>query len=176
MQRILNVVFVLVSGLVAGCASVPKGVTVVSDLDPTKYLGKWYEIARLDHRFERGLTNVTAEYSLREDGGLNVVNRGFDPAKKTWRQAEGRAYLADKPNVGRLKVSFFRPIYAAYNIIELDREQYSYAMVCGYSTSYLWILSRSPDLDPAIRDKLLAKARDWGFDTSALIFVSQEVR
>jgi len=176
MKRLLTIAALVASGLLPGCAQAPKGVTIVSDFDLNRYLGTWYEIARLDHFFERGLVNVTAEYSLRDDGGVKVVNRGFDPKKAEWREAVGKAYLADKRSVGRLKVSFFWPFYAPYNIIALDREGYTYAMVCSGNTSYLWILSRTPTLESAIRDRLIAGAKDWGFDTNDLIFVTQQQR
>ena len=157
-----------------GCTSVPDGLSPVTGYDAGRYLGTWHEIARLDHSFERGLTRVTAEYAKRPDGTIAVVNRGFDAAKGKWKEARGKAKFIGDPGVGSLKVSFFGPFYAPYNIIDLDRERYSYAMVCSSNTSYLWILSRTPTLDPAIRDRLIARARDWGFNTNGLIFVRQE--
>jgi len=157
--------------LAAGCTGLPEGVTPVSDFDVNRYLGKWYEIARLDHGFERGLEKVTARYSLRQDGGLRVVNRGFDAASGQWREAEGKAYFIDGPRTGRLKVSFFGPFYGSYNIVQLDQAGYRYALVCGPDTSYLWILARSPDLDKAIVDELVNHAAELGFDTSQLIYV-----
>jgi apolipoprotein D and lipocalin family protein len=155
----------------AGCTGIPQGVTPVSGFDVDRYLGKWYEIARLDHSFERGLDKITAQYSLKPGGGLRVVNRGFDVASGQWREAEGRAYFIDDPQTGRLKVSFFGPFYGSYNVIRLDHKDYQYALVCGPDTSYLWILARSPDLDKAIVDQLVAYAADHGFDTSELIYV-----
>ncbi len=157
--------------LAAGCTGLPEGVTPVSGFDVNRYLGRWYEIARLDHGFESGLEKVTAEYSLRQDGGLRVVNRGFDTAGGEWREAEGKAYFIDNPQTGRLKVSFFGPFYGSYNIIALDRSAYRYALVCGPDTSYLWILARSPDLDRTIVDGLVSRAAALGFDTSQLIYV-----
>ena len=158
--------------LAAGCTGLPPGVTPVSGFDVNRYLGEWYEIARLDHGFERGLVKVTARYSLREDGGLRVVNRGFDVASGQWREAEGKAYFIDDPQTGRLKVSFFGPFYGGYNIIRLDQAGYRFALVCGPDTSYLWILARSPDLDRAVVDELVSYAAGLGFDTSQLIYVS----
>jgi len=157
--------------LAAGCTGLPQGITPVSGFDVNRYLGEWYEIARLDHAFERGLEKVTARYSLLQDGGLRVVNRGFDAASGRWREAEGKAYFIDDPHTGRLKVSFFGPFYGAYNIIRLDRSGYRYALVCGPDRSYLWILARSPELDRAIVDELVSYAADLGFDTSQLIYV-----
>jgi apolipoprotein D and lipocalin family protein len=154
-----------------GCSTgVPDGVEPVTGFELDRYLGKWHEIARLDHRFERGLSQVTAEYSMREDGGVRVLNRGYDAAKGEWKQAEGRAYFNGDRSVGSLKVSFFRPFYGGYNIIELDREGYSWSLVCGPDRSYLWILARTPELDPATLERLRARAAELGFDTEKLIY------
>lgn len=160
----------LVPLLLAGCSvGAPEGVKPVSGFELERYLGKWHEIARLDHRFERGLTQVSAEYSMRADGGVRVLNRGYNAEKKEWKQAEGRAYFNGDKSVGSLKGSFFRPFYGGYNIIELD-ENYSYSLVCGPDRSYLWILAREPQLDPAVLERLKARAAGLGFDTAALIF------
>jgi len=155
----------------AGCTGVPDGVDVVDGFELDRYLGTWYEIARLDHSFERGLTNVTAEYSLREDGGVAVLNRGYREDKGEWDEASGKAYFVDEPDVGRLKVSFFGPFYGGYNIVELDKTDYSYSMIVGPNRSYLWILARSPDVDQAIVDRLVARAESLDFPTDELIFV-----
>ena len=159
--------------LVAGCTGVPDGLTPVNNLDLDRYLGKWYEIARLDHGFERGLTHVTAEYSKREDAGIKVVNRGYDTEKQQWKEAVGKAYPVAEPTEGRLKVSFFGPFYGGYNIIELDDEKYRYSLVSGPSRSYLWILSRDPQMSPVIYSRLVKRASELGFDTSKLIYVDQ---
>lgn len=173
MERSLRGIgIVLVAILVAGCTGLPDRVTPVSGFDVNRYLGTWYEIARLDHSFERGLEKITAHYSLREDGGLKVVNRGFDRQRGEWREAEGKAYFIDDPQTGRLKVSFFGPFYGGYNIIDLDHDGYRYALVCGPDTSYLWILARQPDLDREIVDRLVARASSLGFDTQQLIYVN----
>ena len=157
----------------SGCTGMPEGATPVKDFELQRYLGKWYEIARLDHRFERDLTHVTAEYSLLPDGGVRVVNRGFDTQKKQWQEAEGKAYPVGDPATGQLKVSFFGPFYGGYNIIELDSKDYSYSLVSGPNLSYLWILSRTPKLPQAVLDQLLQKAKALGFDTDDLIYVDQ---
>jgi apolipoprotein D and lipocalin family protein len=157
-----------------GCAHIPEGFTAVKGFDVQRYLGTWHEIARLDHSFERGLINVTAVYSLREDGSLRVVNRGFDPKQNRWKEAEGRAHFVSGADQGRLKVSFFGPFYGGYNILELDQSNYSYALICGNNRSYLWILAREPKLSGAVTASLLQKAKSLGFDTNALIFVQQE--
>jgi apolipoprotein D and lipocalin family protein len=159
---------------VTACTGLPKGASAVSGFDLDRYLGTWYEIARLDHRFERGLTNVSANYSLRDDGGVRVVNRGFSAEKGQWNEAVGKAYFVDTPDVGRLKVSFFGPFYGGYNILELDSENYEYALVAGPDRSYLWILARSPDLSEAVVQSLVAKAKELGFATDELIFVSHD--
>lgn len=155
-----------------GCVGVPKNVKPVDDFVLEKYLGKWYEIARLDHSFERGLTRITAEYSLRDDGGVRVLNRGYSEKSGNWKEAEGRAYFVRNPTEGFLKVSFFGPFYGSYVIFELDHDAYQYSMVCGPNRSYLWILARKPEMDDALRNDLIAKAKSLGFDTDKLIFVS----
>lgn len=165
----------LLAGVVlAGCAGVPSGVEPVRDFDLPRYLGTWYEIARLDHSFERGLSNVSATYTMRKDGGVGVLNRGYDKQKGRWKQAEGKAYFVAEPTTGHLKVSFFGPFYGSYVVIDVDRAQYSYALVCGPSRSYLWILARDTSLDPAVVDRLVAQAKDLGFDTDALIRVEHD--
>lgn len=162
----------------SGCLGAPEGIKPIASFEPTQYVGNWYEIARLDHAFERGLENVTATYNLREDGGLDVINRGYDAEKKEWQQAEGTAYFVDPPNAdgtwtGKLKVSFLGPLYGAYNIIELDKPYYNYVMVSGADRSYFWILSRTPQLPYPIKAQLLGKAKALGFATDKLIFVKQ---
>jgi apolipoprotein D and lipocalin family protein len=151
---------------------IPENVNPVDGFDVNRYLGTWYEIVRLDHSFEKGLEKVTAHYSLREDGGVRVINRGYDPRKKEWKEAQGRAYFVDSPTAGRLKVSFFGPFYGSYNIIALDKERYEYALVCGPNTSYLWILSRTPEMERGLLNLLIDKAKRWGFKTEDLIFVT----
>ena len=108
-------------------------------------------MARLDHSFERGLTRVTAEYTLNDNGTVSVVNRGWDERKQRWKEARGRALFRGDPSIGSLKVSFFGPFYGGYHVIALDRNGYLCSMVCGPSRSYLWILSREPALDDAAR-------------------------
>ncbi len=167
----LTILFVL---LLTGCVGVPENVKPVDNFKLEKYLGKWYEIARLDHSFERGLTSVTADYSMRSDGGVKVINRGFSIKNNSWKVAEGKAYFVNEPNIGYLKVSFFGPFYGAYIVFELDHENYQYSLVSGPDKSYLWILSRSPGIDEEIKDMLIAKAAALGFDTKRLIYVKHE--
>jgi apolipoprotein D and lipocalin family protein len=159
-----------VAALLAGCAGAPAGIEPVSGFELQRYLGTWYEVARLDHPFERGLERITATYELRDDGGVKVTNRGYDVAKGEWKEAIGKAYFVGPPDVGQLKVSFFGPFYGGYNVVALD-EDYRWVMVCGPSTSYLWILSRDPGLPPEILERLVARAASLGFDTGKLIYV-----
>jgi len=171
MHRLLLAVLTL---LLAGCLGYPQAVTPVQPFDLERYLGKWYEIARLDHSFERGLQQVTAEYSVREDGGVRVINRGFSAADGKWKEAEGRAYFVRGPDEGYLKVSFFGPFYGSYAIFELDRKDYRYAFVSGPDESYLWLLARSPTVSEALRARFVQQAQALGFDTDRLIFVDHQ--
>lgn len=157
--------------VLGSCTGIPDGVEPVTGFELERYLGDWYEVARLDHRFERGLSDVSANYSRRADGGLDVLNRGYDAAAGEWREAKGKAYAAGKPGEGRLKVSFFGPFYGGYNIVELDRESYRYSLVVGPDRSYLWILARSPTLEVAVVQRLVARATELGFATDELIYV-----
>ena len=170
-KKLMRCSAILVLLLSSACTGVPDGVQVVSGFELDRYLGKWYEIARLDHSFERGLSGVTAEYSLRDDGGVKVINRGFNAAKKEWDEATGKAYFVGASDMGQLKVSFFGPFYGGYNIIELDKVTYQYSMIAGPDRSYLWILSRTPEMDPEILKDLVKKASELGFATEALIYV-----
>ncbi|PLY04388.1 MAG: lipocalin [Desulfuromonas sp.] len=162
----------LLTLLLPGCVGIPEGIKPVENFSLDRYLGRWYEIARLDHSFERGLSQVTAEYSLREDGGVRVLNRGYSETKQIWKEATGRAYFVNGAEQGYLKVSFFGPFYGAYIIFDLDQEDYQHALVCGPDKSYLWILSRTPTLDAEIVAGLVAKAAAAGFNTEELIFPS----
>jgi apolipoprotein D and lipocalin family protein len=157
--------------LLTACVGIPDGVPPVNNFDLNRYLGKWYEIARLDHSFERGLSKISAEYSMREDGGVIVLNKGFSIADNEWKQAEGKAYFVNAPDQGYLKVSFFGPFYGAYIIFELDKEDYQYAFVSGPDTSYLWLLSRTPTVSNELIEKFIAQAEAAGFDTDELIYV-----
>ncbi len=155
----------------AGCTGIPQGLDPVKGFDVNRYLGTWYEIARLDHSFERGLSNVTADYTPRSDGGIDVLNKGYDREKGAWKEAEGKAYFLGEKGVARLKVSFFGPFYGGYNVIALDREEYSWSVVCGPEMKYFWILARQPQMDPAKLEELVAFAAGKGFDTDGLILV-----
>jgi apolipoprotein D and lipocalin family protein len=171
-MRFLLIVFITL--ITASCTGLPEGVNPVKEFDTNRYLGKWYEIARLDHSFERGLSNVSAEYSLREDGGLRVLNRGFSPKDNEWNEAEGKAYFVGDSNEGHLKVSFFGPFYGSYVVFDLDRENYQYAFVAGYNKSYLWLLSRTPVISDDIIRRFVNKSAELGFDTDGLIYVDHK--
>ena len=173
MKRIA--VFMVLLAVVAGCTGVPEGLVPVSPFDAGRYLGRWYEIARLDHPFERNLTHVHAEYSRGDGEEILVLNRGFDRTSGQWREIRGMARLSGEKSVGSLEVSFFRPFWGGYHVIALDRDAYGYAMVAGPNRSYLWILSRERTLDGGTLAELVSKARAWGFDVDRLIYVSQEM-
>ena len=159
--------------LAAGCGTrtPPEGIRPVADFNLNRYLGTWHEIARMDHTFERGLEQVRAEYSLRPDGTVRVLNSGYDPAAKKWKRAEGRARFAGRADVGSLEVSFFRPFWAGYHVFALDPERY--ALVTSGSRDYLWILAREQTLAEPVQQKLLAAAAAAGFDTNRLVWVKQ---
>jgi len=162
---------VLVIALLGGCASVPDGLQPITQFQADRYLGTWYEVARLDHSFERGLSKVTAEYARRDDGSIQVVNRGYDAQREKWREAQAVARFVGSADVASLKVTFFWPFYGAYHVIALDRDGYNYAMVTSSSRDYLWILARQKHLDAVVQNELLAKAKAWSFRTEDLIFV-----
>ncbi|MFT4939513.1 MAG: apolipoprotein D and lipocalin family protein [Paraglaciecola sp.] len=165
---------ILLVTLLIGCTAVPEGITPVNNFELPRYLGKWYEIARLDHSFERGLEQVSATYSLQDDGGVKVINRGFSPAEQEWQEAQGKAYFVGDPDKGHLKVSFFGPFYASYVIFLLDTNAYEYAMITGPDREYLWILSRSAKLTAEILESLVLHAKKMGFETDKLIYVNHQ--
>jgi len=156
--------------LLSGCLTVPDGIEPVDNFELNRYLGKWYEIARLDHSFERRLEAVSAEYSLRDDGGIRVINSGRNTDTQANQEAEGRAYFVEQPNLGYLKVSFFGPFFGSYVIFELD-ENYQYAFIAGNTTNYLWLLARTPEVSQELVDQFISRANQLGFDTTQLIFV-----
>jgi apolipoprotein D and lipocalin family protein len=160
--------------LLSGCMGMPKGITPVTEFEVKKYAGKWYEIARLDHSFERGLSEVSAEYSLRDDGGITVINRGFSKEKNEWKQANGKAYFVNSLTQGYLKVSFFGPFYGSYVVFELDKINYQYAFVSGPDLSFLWLLSRTPQVAPEVLEKFKATSKALGFYTNQLIMVEHK--
>ena len=162
---------VLIATLLGGCSAAPDGLQPITNFQADRYLGTWYEIARLDHSFERGLSKVTAEYSKRDDGDITVVNRGYDAKRGKWREARAVARFVGPSDVASLKVTFFWPFSGAYHVIALDRDGYNYAMVTSSSRDYLWILARQKHLDAAVLNHLLAQAKGWGFRMEDLILV-----
>jgi len=159
--------------LLSGCTGIPEGVKPVNDFKIDRYLGTWYEIVRLDHSFERGLTNVTANYRTRQDGGIDVLNRGYDTQKGAWREANGIAYFLGNPDIASLKVSFFGPFYGGYHVMALDPD-YRWAMIAGPSHKYFWLLSRTPELPSARLEALLQIAREAGFVLDGMIRVTHQ--
>ena len=165
-----KLIIILSALLLTACLGMPKQVQPVDNFQLNRYLGTWYEIARLDHSFERGLSQVSANYSLLPNGQVRVLNRGYSEQKQAWHDIEGKSTFVKSPDIGHLKVSFFGPFYSSYVITDLD-ESYQYALISGYNHSYLWILARQPQIPDAVKQRLIAKAQTLGFDTNQLIFV-----
>ncbi len=160
--------------LLNACATrPPPNVTPVSDFELERYAGRWYEIARTDQRFEKGLVRTQAYYSPNPNGTVEVTNRGFDPEKNQWEEVVGKARFIGKPTVAALKVSFFGPFYGGYNVVALD-PAYQWALVIGSSVDSMWILSRKPYLPDEVRGVLLAKARALGVDEDKIVWVQQD--
>ena len=159
--------------LLTGCVGIPEGITPINNFDVNSYAGKWYEIARLDHSFERGLEQISAEYSMRSDGGIKVINRGFNTETSEWEEAEGKAYFVEEENVGHLKVSFFGPFYGSYIVFELD-ENVQHAFITSSDKSYLWFLSRTKEIDDTLKQSFIDQVTELGFDTDSIIFVDQQ--
>jgi len=144
----------------------------VTGFDLNRFLGKWYEIARLPTSFERNLGHVTATYSLKKEGRVEVLNEGKDIWSGKSSKAVGKAKIAKQPDIGFLKVSFFGPFYGDYIILELDKEGYEYALIAS-SHKYLWILSRTPELKKDILERLVNRAKELGFKTELLYYTPQ---
>lgn len=170
---VLSVTIIFTSIFLSSCSvKPPKNVEAIKNFELERYLGTWYEVARLDHSFERGMTDVTAQYSMREDGGVRVINKGYLVDKERWKEAEGKAYFVEDEKTGFLKVSFFGPFYGAYVIFRLDSVNYQYALVSGPNEEYLWLLARTPSLNKRTKEHLVDFAKSRGFDTSKLIYVT----
>jgi apolipoprotein D and lipocalin family protein len=152
------------------CSSIPKGAKAVQDFNKAKYLGKWFEIARLDFVFEKNLSNTTAEYSLNEDGSIKVVNRGYNYIKNKNVESSGKVKFVGDSKEGKLKVSFFGLFYSGYNVLAID-PGYNYALVAGKNLKYMWLLSRDKTMPENIKDDYLKIAKDLGYNTSELIWV-----
>lgn len=155
------------------CSTIPEKASAVKPFYKEKYLGKWYEIARIDFKFEKDLNNTTAEYSLREDGKIKVDNRGYNVKEKKWTQAIGKAKFVGDENIAMLKVSFFGPFYSGYNVIAID-ENYKYALVAGKNEKYLWILSRETTIPEDIKKDYLKVAENSGYNTGDLLWVKHD--
>jgi apolipoprotein D and lipocalin family protein len=155
------------------CSIIPEGVKAVQPFDKSRYLGKWYEIARLDFKFEKDLNNTTAEYSLNENGSIKVVNKGFNTKTKEWKTAIGKAKFVKDEKIAMLKVSFFGPFYSGYNVIAID-SSYRYALISGKDLGYLWILSRETTIPDDVKKLYLEQARDAGFKTDELVWVKHD--
>ncbi|WP_338519056.1 lipocalin family protein [Alteromonas gracilis] len=162
--------------ILSGCTGVPDNVQPVTGFELSRYLGTWYEVARFDHSFEDGLSEVTATYSMRDDGGVNVINKGFSKEDNSWDEAQGRAFFVGEPSTGHLKVSFFGPFYASYVIMSLDKKNYQYALVTGPDKDFLWILARTPSLPESTIKQLLSTAQQAGYDTDKLIWVEHSTQ
>mmetsp|Transcript_3878 Transcript_3878/g.8736 ORF Transcript_3878/g.8736 Transcript_3878/m.8736 type:complete len:214 (-) Transcript_3878:2980-3621(-) len=154
--------------------AVPVGIKPVTGFDVHQYLGRWYEIARLDNRFQRGLEHVTATYSLREDGNIRVENTGWNSQKKQQKTVVGRAKFVSDKQLGHLKVSFWGPLYNSYIVFHLE-DDYSVAMVCGSKKDYCWILARKPILIAEDLAKYEKMAQDNGFAIENFIYTSRAV-
>jgi len=159
--------------VLCSCATIPKGAVAVKPFNKERYLGKWYEIARLDFKFERDLNNTTAVYSLNDNGTIKVDNQGYNTRKGKWEQAIGKAKFAGEDNIAMLKVSFFGPFYAGYNVIALD-DEYRYALIAGASLKYLWILSRETNIPVEIKEKYLKIAEEIGYKTTDLLWIKHD--
>ena len=171
-----QLMYLLLTGIfmtgVYSCVTIPKGAVAVKPFDKKRYLGKWYEIARLDFKFEKNLNNTTAEYSLNDNGTIKVDNQGYNTKKEKWEQAIGKAKFVGEANVAKLKVSFFGPFYAGYNVVAID--DYKYALVVGKNLKYLWILSRETSIPVKIKDKYLKIAEEIGYQTSDLLWIKHD--
>jgi apolipoprotein D and lipocalin family protein len=172
MKKVTNFLIpaIMLIFLLCSCAGIPRGVIAVNSFESQRYLGKWYEIARFDFKFEKNLNNTTAEYSMNTDGSIRVKNRGLNYVTGEWQEAIGKAKFRGDPSVAELEVSFFGPFYAGYNVIALDPE-YRYALVAGQNFSYLWILSRTPTIPEDVRMEYITLAESLGFNVADFIWV-----
>ena len=159
--------------LLSSCGSIPKNAQPVENFDANRYLGTWYEIARFDYRFEKNLENVVAQYSLADNGDINVLNSGYNTKSEQWKSAKGTAKFRRGKNSGALKVAFFKPFYAGYNVVAIDKD-YKYALVYGSNLNYLWVLSRTKTIPENIKQAYLQQAEKIGYNTSKLIWVTHD--
>jgi len=156
------------------CTTIPQGATAVQPFNSEKYLGKWYEIARIDFKFEKNMNNTTAEYSLNKNGTIKVVNRGYNTEKEEWTEAVGKAKFVKGKDIGMLKVSFFGPFYSGYNVLAVD-DNYKYALVGGRSHDFLWILSRETTIPTDVKEDYLKIAKENGYHIEKLLWVEHNL-
>ncbi len=161
--------------VLSGCTGYPKNIKPVQNFELNSYLGTWYEIARLDHSFERGLEQVSATYSMREDGGVKVLNKGFDTNQQKWSESIGKAYFVGVENNGHLKVSFFGPFYGSYVVFKLDAD-YQYAFIAGNNYDYLWLLARTPEISGQLQNEFIGLVESKGYAVDELIWVNQSAK
>ncbi len=173
MRKLIDYSILTALTLFISCSTLPDGAKPVENFDKDKYLGKWYEVARLDVSFEKNLNNTSAEYSVNEDGTIRVINRGYNTKKMKWTQAEGKAKFVEDENIAKLKVSFFGPFYGGYNVVALDPE-YKYALVAGSSLKYLWLLSRETSIPEQVKADFLKTAEEIGYKTTDLLWVEHD--
>jgi apolipoprotein D and lipocalin family protein len=172
MEKGVKLFLIILASLLASCVSIPKGIEPVQNFKLERYLGTWYEIARLDHKFERGLSHVSAEYTRRDDGGVRVKNLGYSAAKDRWEEIVGKAYFVADENTGHMKVTFQWPFYGSYVIFRLD-DNYQYSYVTGNDRKTLWLLARTPSVDEKILQDFKNTAQREGFDLKSLRLVNQ---
>lgn len=153
---------------------IPSHVHLLENFDVEKYTGEWYEIARFDFKHERHMKNVTANYTLQEDGSIEVINRGYHTKDEEWKEAKGKAMPNGKPGQSALKVSFFGPFYSGYNVVKISGD-YKHALVFGESRDYIWILSRTPQIPAATKKKFLEYAIEAGYDLERLVWTEHDV-
>lgn len=171
---LLTTAGIIATSLFMSCSSIPKNAKPVTGFQPKRYLGNWYEIARFDYRFEKNLSNVMAQYSFLDNGDIKVLNSGFDTKKKKWKSSTGSAKFTKSSDVAALKVSFFKPFYAGYNVIAID-DNYQYALVAGRNLNYLWLLSREKTMPEKVKQQFLGLAKEIGYDVSQLIWVEHDM-
>ena len=171
-KRIRSVLVGFLGLALLSCTGIPDGIQPVTGFDQSRYLGTWHEIARLDHSFERGLSEVTATYDLNPDGSIKVLNRGFDAEDGAWREAEGVAQSVGAADVAHLKVSFFGPFYGSYIVFELG-EDYDYAFVSGFNRDYLWLLAREPHITSELRSHFIETMTALEFDPAELVWLDK---
>ena len=154
-------------------ASVPNHIKVVTPFDIKKFDGTWYEIARFDFKHEKDLSNVTANYTLKENGGVQVLNKGYNYVKNKWEEAKGKAKFTTSNKDGSLQVSFFGPFYAGYHVVMMEPD-YETALIFGDTTDNIWILSRTKTISEATKQKYLTHAKKAGYDLNRMVWTKHD--